>query len=56
MIFNNENKVIIETMNKDEARAFIKFLQSEVARHLMDIRRAHELIREVKIRFGIEKI
>jgi len=56
MIFDNENKVIIETMNKVEARVFIKFLQSEIARHLMDIRQAHELIREVKIKFGIEKV
>lgn len=56
MEFDRENKVIISTMNQEEARAFVKFLQSEVARHMMDIRNAQELIREVKTKFKIENV
>ena len=33
MRFDETNKVIIETMNEAEARAFVKFLTSEIARH-----------------------
>lgn len=47
MIFNAEHKVIINTMNPDEARAFIKFLNSEIIRHEDDIKQARELIGEV---------
>jgi len=47
MEFNAEHKVIIDTMNKVEATAFIKFLQSEIIRHEDDIEQARELIVEV---------
>jgi len=54
MKFDNTNKVIIDTMNKMEASAFIKFLQSEIARHENDIENAYDLIREVAKRFDIK--
>ena len=44
MKFNPEHKVIIETLSKDEARAFIKFLRSEIIRHQDDIMLARKLI------------
>ena len=54
MKFDNTNKVIIDTMNKMEASAFVKFLQSEIARHENDIENAYDLIREVAKRFDIK--
>ncbi len=53
MDFNKECKVIIETMNQDEARAFTKFLYSEILRHRMDIEGAEKLMVEVKKRFEL---
>jgi len=53
MKFNEENKVIIESMNQEEARAFVKFLKSEIARHQMDIENARDLIYEVCLKFKI---
>ncbi len=53
MKFNEVNKVIIETMNPAEAQAFIKFLQSEIARHEMDIDNANILIYDVRERFEL---
>ena len=53
MKFDETNKVIIDTMDRSEAKAFIKFLQSEIARHQMDIDNANALILEVSLRFGI---
>ena len=47
MIFNKDHKVIIETLNKDEAKAFIKFLESEIIRHSDDIDQALNLIKYV---------
>jgi len=46
--FNAEHKVIIGTLNKDEARAFVKFLESEIIRHQDDINQAESLIGYVK--------
>jgi hypothetical protein len=43
MKFDDECKVIVETLNKNEARAFVKFLKSEMARHQMDIDNARDL-------------
>ena len=37
MEFNKEHLVIIETMDVYEARAFVKFLYSEILRHQQDI-------------------
>ena len=48
MEFNAEHKVIIGTLNKDEARAFVKFLESEIIRHQDDINQAKSLIGYVK--------
>jgi len=48
MQFNNEHKVIISTLNKDEAKAFVKFLESEIIRHNDDIKQARNLISLVK--------
>ena len=50
MEFNEQHKVIIETLSRIEAKAFIKFLESEILRHEDDIRQAQELIRLVKVR------
>ena len=48
MDFNAEHKVIIGTLNQDEARAFVKFLESEIIRHQDDINQAKSLIGYVK--------
>ena len=48
MIFNKEHKVIVSTLNEAEARAFIKFLESEIIRHKDDINQAKSLIGLVK--------
>uniref|UniRef100_A0A6M3LFQ7 Uncharacterized protein n=1 Tax=viral metagenome TaxID=1070528 RepID=A0A6M3LFQ7_9ZZZZ len=53
MNFNEVNKVIIGTMNQDEASAFVKFLKSEILRHQMDIDNARDLIYEVCFKFKI---
>jgi hypothetical protein len=54
MEFNAECKVIIDSMNRDEASAFIKFLESEIARHKMDIDNAVELIFKVSNKFNLK--
>ena len=48
MEFNNEHKVIISTLSRIEAKAFIKFLESEIVRHLDDINQAISLSGLVK--------
>ena len=48
MLFNNEHKVIISTLNEPEAKAFIKFLESEIIRHEDDINQAKSLIGYVR--------
>lgn len=53
MKFDNECKVIIDTMNLSEASAFIKFLKSEILRHEMDIKNAEKLIDEVYLKFKL---
>jgi len=47
MIFNEEHKVIVGTIDKPEAAAFIKLLRSEIIRHEDDINQAKSLIRYV---------
>lgn len=44
MIFNKEHKVIISTLDNAEAKAFVKFLESEIIRHQDDINQAKSLI------------
>lgn len=53
MIFNEEHKVIIGSMTKTEASAFIKFLQSEIKRHQTDIQQAVSLISTVRSKFKL---
>ena len=48
MNFDNENRVIIGTLTKEQALAFIKFLESEILRHQRDIEDAHKLIIQVR--------
>ena len=48
MEFNEQHKVIVNTLSRIEAKAFVKFLESEIVRHADDIRLAQELIRVVK--------
>ncbi len=49
MIFDlKSHKVIVSSLNQDEARAFIKFLESEIIRHKDDINQAKSLIGYVK--------
>ncbi len=48
MRFNLEHKVIIDSLSRHEARAFVKFLKSEIIRHQDDISQAVELIRLVE--------
>ncbi len=44
MIFNEQHKVIINSLNEDESRAFVKFLESEIIRHEDDIQQTRDLI------------
>ena len=53
MEFDVTHKVKIETMTKEEASAFIKFLASEIRRHEQDIREAKLLIEVVGQRYCI---
>jgi hypothetical protein len=48
MRFNEEHLVIIESLTRDEAKAFVKFLESECVRHEDDVKLAKELINKVK--------
>ena len=54
MEFDEECKVIINSMDKVEAQAFLKFLLSEIKRHHQDIRQARSLMVEVADKFGME--
>jgi len=55
MRFDKTNKVIISSLkNREEARAFIIFLRSEITRHDRDIEEAKVLIRDVTHWFGME--
>ena len=47
------HKVDINSMNRDEAQAFVKFLYSEAQRHLDDITDACELARKVERKFKL---
>ena len=52
MIFNAQHLVIIDSLQPNEARAFVKFLESEILRHRGDIIQAQELINRVILKFG----
>ena len=47
------HKVDIKTLNKDEAKAFILFLESEILRHQEDIKDIDKIISKVKAEFKI---
>lgn len=53
MRFDKDDMTVIETLNKDEARAFILFLLSERRRHGRDIEFIDKRIAETKKRFDI---
>jgi hypothetical protein len=48
MVFDKQHKVIVSILSLEEASAFIKFLESEIIRHLDDINQAKALIGYVK--------
>ena len=48
MRFDDDNKVIIESLNQEQAKAFILFLESEIIRHEIDIEQAENLIKRVR--------
>jgi hypothetical protein len=52
--FNKQHKVIINTLSKDEATAFLSFLNSEIIRHWDDIKQAYDLMKMVAKKFNIE--
>lgn len=54
MKFDKEWKVIVSTLTKEEASAFVKFLQSEVKRHEVDIGQARNLIVRVVNKFNLD--
>ncbi len=56
MRFDETNKVIIDSMNQDEAKVFIKFLKSEIVRHELDIDNAKDLIHDVCFKFKLVDI
>lgn len=53
MEFDITHKVIIESMSTREAKAFIKFLRSEIRRHQQDVEEAEILIQKIKEIYGI---
>ena len=53
MEFDVTHKVVIESMSTREAKAFIKFLRSEIRRHQQDIEEAELLIEKVKEIYGV---
>ena len=54
MKFDEANKVIIETLSTTEARAFVLFLKSEIARHQLDIDNAYSLCYTVINKFKLD--
>ena len=56
MKFDQESKVIIETLNPSEARAFVLFLKSEIARYQMDIDNAYGLCYSIINKFKLSNM
>ena len=52
MEFGKDHKVIIDTLNKEEAVVFILFLESEITRHEKDIKQAKALIKKIRGRIN----
>ena len=53
MNFDDANLVIIDTLSRDEARAFVLFLASEILRHREDILKAKALARAIVYKFAL---
>lgn len=53
MKFNPKHKVIIDSLDMSEAKAFVKFLESEIIRHQDDIIQATALIYTVQKKFAL---
>lgn len=53
MEFDEANLVIISTMNRTEAKAFVLFLSSEILRHKEDMTKAKLLIEAVCNKFKL---
>jgi len=56
MEFDKDNLVLVETMNREEARAFVLFLASEILRHRDDITKARLLASGVCRKFNLESV
>ena len=56
MEFTEECKVIIGTMDESDAKAYVKFLLTEIARHKQDIDNATDLCYDVIRRFHLGDI
>ncbi len=55
MRFDKNHIVIDKTLeNKDEASAYIKFLQSELLRHLTDVSEIGERIKVIQEKWGLK--
>ena len=52
MQFGSDNKVILETLNATEARAYLSFLSNERERHKVEIAFCESAIRYAMSRFG----
>ncbi len=55
MQFDEQSKVIIDTMTVLEAKAFCKFLSSEIIRHQDDIEQAVKLKARVIEKYGLRE-
>jgi len=53
MKFNKYHLTIIKSLTREESGAFIKFLESEIIRHLEDISETMDKIKKVKKRFNL---
>jgi len=53
-IFDEDHKVIPETLTKETAPVFILFLESEIQRHQEDIDETTDLVKRIKKEFDIE--
>lgn len=53
MKFDKEDITIVDTLNKIEAKAYIKFLLSEKRRHLRDVEFIDKRVKEVRGKFTL---
>ena len=55
MRFDEACKAIIYSLTRPEASVFVKFLESEIARHTRDIDEAKELIIRVRDMYRLDR-